>query len=116
MTRSQFHPATQNRARWNFGSKIGLKRPFNQKQIWAIHFFLDREERILNRALRRPQNPRHVWSGDFVMDRTYDGKAFRMLAVIEKHGRQCLATHLQRKLKSDDAARSPSKTSSSADV
>ena len=46
MTYSHFDPATQNRVPWNFGAKIGPKWPFNQKQIWAIRFFLDREERI----------------------------------------------------------------------
>ena len=50
----------------------------------------------------RPQYPGHVWSYDFVMDRTHDGKAFRMLTVIDEHSRQCLAIHVQRKLKSDD--------------
>ncbi|PHR11648.1 MAG: integrase [Sphingopyxis sp.] len=30
---------------------MGPKRPFNQKQIWAIRFFLDRELRIRDRAL-----------------------------------------------------------------
>lgn len=51
MTYSQFDPAAQNRVPWKFGAKIGPKRPFNQKQIWAIRFFLDREERIRDRAL-----------------------------------------------------------------
>ncbi|GAB5482623.1 MAG: tyrosine-type recombinase/integrase [Parasphingorhabdus sp.] len=51
MTHSQFDPAAQNRVPWNFGVKIGPKRPFNQKQIWAIRFFLDREKRIRDRAL-----------------------------------------------------------------
>ena len=51
MTYSQYDPAAQNRVPWNFGAKIGPKRPFNQKQIWAIRFFLDREERIRDRAL-----------------------------------------------------------------
>ena len=50
MTYSHFDPAAQNRVPWNFGAKIGPKRPFNQKQIWAIRFFLDREERIRDRA------------------------------------------------------------------
>ena len=36
------------------------------------------------------------------MDRTHDGKAFRMLTVIDEHSRECLAIHVQRKLKSDD--------------
>ena len=51
MTYSQFDPAAQNRVPWNFGAKIGPKRPFNKKQIWAIRFFLDREKRIRDRAL-----------------------------------------------------------------
>lgn len=51
MTYSHFDPAAQNRVPWNFGAKIGPNRPFNQKQIWAIRFFLDREERIRDRAL-----------------------------------------------------------------
>ncbi len=51
MTYSHFDPVAQDRVPWNFGAKIGPKRPFNQKQIWAIRFFLDREERIRDRAL-----------------------------------------------------------------
>ncbi len=31
MTYSQFDPAAQSRVPWNFGAKIGPKRPFNQK-------------------------------------------------------------------------------------
>ncbi len=51
MTYSHFDPASQNRVPWNFGAMIGPKRPFNQKQIWAIRLFLDREERTIDRAL-----------------------------------------------------------------
>ena len=51
MTYSQFDIAAQNRVPWNIGAKIGPKRPFNQKQIWTIRFFLDREERIRDKAL-----------------------------------------------------------------
>jgi len=50
----------------------------------------------------RPQYTGHVWSYDFVADRTHDGRAFRMLTVIDEHSRQCLAIHVQRKLRSDD--------------
>ena len=50
----------------------------------------------------RPQYRGHVWSYDFVADRTHDGKAFRMLTVIDEHSRECLAVHVQRQLKSDD--------------
>ena len=50
----------------------------------------------------RPQYRGHIWSYDFVADRTHDGKAFRMLTVIDEYSRQCLAIHVQRKLRSDD--------------
>ena len=50
----------------------------------------------------RPQHPNHVWAYDFVMDRTYDGRAFRMLTVIDEYTRECLAIVVDRKLKSTD--------------
>jgi len=33
----------------------------------------------------RPQHKGHVWSYDFVADRTHDGRAFRMLTVIDEY-------------------------------
>jgi len=48
---SQFDPAMQGRRAWNAGKKVGTKRPFTQKQIWSIRFFLDREGRLRDRAL-----------------------------------------------------------------
>lgn len=50
----------------------------------------------------RPCWPNHVWSYDFVQDRTHDGKAFRMLTVIDEFTRRCLAIPVARQLKSDD--------------
>jgi transposase InsO family protein len=50
----------------------------------------------------RPQHKDHVWSYDFVADRTHDGRAFRMLTVIDEYTRECLAIHVQRKLGHDD--------------
>ena len=50
----------------------------------------------------RPQHPNHVWAYDFVMDRTHDGKAFRMLVVVDEHTRECLAIIVARKLNSQD--------------
>ena len=50
----------------------------------------------------RPRYRGHVWSYDFVADRTYDGKAFRMLTVIDEFSRECLAIHVQRQIRSDD--------------
>ncbi len=39
----------------------------------------------------KPEYPNHVWAYDFVADRTYDGKAYRMLTVIDEFTRECLA-------------------------
>jgi putative transposase len=50
----------------------------------------------------RPERPGHVWSYDFVQDRTQDGRAFRMLTVIDEFTRRCLAIVVARKLNSDD--------------
>lgn len=51
-------------------------------------------------ARLRPEYPNHVWAHDFVADRTYDGKAYRMLTVIDEYGRECLAIVLGRKIHS----------------
>lgn len=51
MTYSHLDPVMQNRVAWNAGKTVGTKRPLTQKQIWAIRFFLDREERLRDRAL-----------------------------------------------------------------
>jgi putative transposase len=50
----------------------------------------------------RPQHRNHVWSYDFVADRTHDGRAFRMMTVIDEFTRECLAIPVARKLKSED--------------
>ena len=50
----------------------------------------------------RPTHKNHVWSYDFVQDRTHDGKAFRMLTVIDEYTRECLAIQVRRKLNSQD--------------
>lgn len=45
----------------------------------------------------RPTHQHHVWSYDFVMDRTHDGRAFRMLTVIDEYTRECLAIRTERR-------------------
>ena len=44
----------------------------------------------------------HVWSYDFVHHRTYDGRAFRMLNVLDEFTRESLAIRVRRKLSSID--------------
>ena len=48
----------------------------------------------------RPMFKNHVWSYDFVMDRTHNGRAIRMLNIIDEFSRECLAIEVNRKLNS----------------
>ena len=48
----------------------------------------------------RPQHANHVWAYDFVADRTHDGRAFRMLTVIDEYTRECMAIVVDRRLRS----------------
>lgn len=50
----------------------------------------------------RPEYSNHVWSYDFVADRTHDGRAFRMLNIIDEYTRECLAIRVGRSLTSED--------------
>ena len=50
----------------------------------------------------RPERANHVWSYDFVADRTHDGKAYRMLCIIDEFTRECLAINVARRLNSTD--------------
>jgi len=46
----------------------------------------------------RPQYPNHVWAYDFMMDRTHNGKAFRILTIIDEYTRECLDIVVERRL------------------
>ncbi len=50
----------------------------------------------------RPSWQNHVWAYDFVQARTHDGRAFRMLTVIDEFTRECLAIEVSRRLRSED--------------
>jgi transposase InsO family protein len=50
----------------------------------------------------RPAYANHVWSYDFVKCRTTDGRAVRLLTVIDEHTRECLAIDVGRRLTADD--------------
>ena len=50
----------------------------------------------------RPEHKDHVWSYDFMIDRTANGKAFKILNIIDEYTRECLATLVERKIKADD--------------
>ena len=44
----------------------------------------------------------HVWAYDFVQGRAHDGRAFRMLTVIDEYTRECLAIEVDRHIRSGD--------------
>jgi len=50
----------------------------------------------------RPEHKDHVWSYDFVMARTADGRAFRILTMIDEYTRKCLAMLVNRRITSLD--------------
>ena len=50
----------------------------------------------------RPEYKDHVWSYDFVTARTSNGKAFRMLNIIDEYSRECLSILIQRRITSQD--------------
>ncbi len=50
----------------------------------------------------RPCWRNHVWAYDFVHARTHDGRAFRMLTVIDEYTRECLAIEVDRRIRSGD--------------
>ena len=96
--------ALLNRQGWHVNHKRveriwhceGLKVP--QKQPKRARLWLNDGSCIRLRAT----HPNHVWSYDFVMDRTHNGKAFRMLTVIDEYTHESLAIKTQRQLNSTD--------------
>jgi len=72
------------------GLKVPQKQP-KRKRLWLNDGSCVR---------LRPKYKNHVWSYDFVQDRTHNGKAIRMLTVIDEHSRECLAIETGRKLNS----------------
>ena len=50
----------------------------------------------------KPEHTDHVWSYDFVTDRTTNGKAFRMLNIIDEFTRECLSITVNRKIMAQD--------------
>jgi len=50
----------------------------------------------------RPEYKDHVWSYDFVIARTADGRAFKILNIIDEYTRECLAMLVKRQIKSQN--------------
>ena len=50
----------------------------------------------------RPLWPSHVWAYDFVATRTHDGRAVRLLTIMDEYTRECLAIRAERSIRSSD--------------
>jgi putative transposase len=50
----------------------------------------------------RPTHRDHVWSYDFIFDRTRDGRAVKILTVIDEFTRESLALRAERSLTSEE--------------
>ena len=50
----------------------------------------------------RSQGKDNVWSYDFIHDRTRDGRAVKILSIVDEYTRECLALKAARSLKSAD--------------
>lgn len=74
------------------GLKVPRKQP-KRKRLWLNDGSCFR---------LRPMHKNHVWSYDFVAERTSDGRAFRMLTVLDECTRESLAIKVARKLNSMD--------------
>jgi transposase InsO family protein len=46
----------------------------------------------------RPERANHVWAYDFVKAMTHDGRALRLLVLIDEYTRECLAIQVARRL------------------
>ena len=49
-----------------------------------------------------PQFKDHVWSYDFMVASTVEGRAFRILNIIDEYTRECLAMSVKRRITSQD--------------
>ncbi len=50
----------------------------------------------------RPLHTNHVWSYDFVSTRTHDGRALKLLTVLDEYTRECVAIKVARKIRAHD--------------
>ena len=50
----------------------------------------------------RPERKNHVWSYDFVSDQTHDGRKIKILNIIDEYTRECLVSHVARRIRSQD--------------
>jgi len=50
----------------------------------------------------RPERKNHVWSYDLMAERTQDGRAFRILTILDEYTRECLRITVARRITAQD--------------
>jgi len=74
------------------GLKVPIKQP-KRSRLWLND----------GSCIRKiPEYKNHVWSYDFVFDRTHDGRAIKILNIMDEYSRECLATYTARRIVSQD--------------
>lgn len=74
------------------GLKVPAKQP-KRARLWLANGSCMRH---------RPERVNHVWSYDFVSDKTANGKPFKILNIIDEYSRECLASFVARRIRSQD--------------
>lgn len=74
------------------GLKVPQKQP-KRRRLWLNNGSCVR---------LRPEHRNHVWSYDFVTARTSEGRAFRILTILDEYTRECLAMRADRRITSQD--------------
>ena len=72
------------------GLKVSQKQP-QRGRLWLTDGSCSR---------RRPAYRHHVWAYDFLTARTHDGRPLKILTVLEKYSRECLAIVMAQRLRS----------------
>jgi transposase InsO family protein len=74
------------------GLKVPKKQP-KRRRLWLNN----------GSCIRlRPEGKDHVWSYDFMIARTSEGRAFRILTILDEYTRECLAILVKRHVSSQD--------------
>ena len=111
---------TDARKRWGFGLCFlhlhNVKgHPWNHKRVYRIYCELELNLPIKPRkrlkwdkpdALAVPETPNMTWSIDFLADRLGDGRAFRLLNVLDDFNREGLRIEVDLSLQAERVIRS----------
>jgi putative transposase len=84
---------------WRIWRQAGLKVPQRQPKRGRLWLNDGSCVRL------RPEHRNHVWTYDFVFDRTHNGRALKMLTVVDEYSRESLAIEVDRRLTSKGVIR-----------